>query len=256
MCGAKIVAPAGAKVWGTALLQVALSTAFMLAFGFPRIMIVIFGAVILLAAAFSNQMKTRRAGAPPGTPQKPVSHPVLFRILSLGVALFTFLFVAILLFGFVMFMNSWSRWQQYQGASYRRSDFQVVRVYYQRHKGGADVYASGTVEGNREWMNLLPYLHTVPHDQGELDERVPVGTSIPIYLFPDMKGRSRVQVFDEVPPAEANHRFAMIALKDGLCGLALTAGIIFLLVRLRRSCFDETAPALSVSTQEVGMGRS
>jgi len=42
-CGTKIVGPQGAKVWVGALVQIAISTAFMLALGFPRIMIAIFG---------------------------------------------------------------------------------------------------------------------------------------------------------------------------------------------------------------------
>jgi len=42
-CGTKIVGPQGANVWVGALVQIAISTAFMLAFGFPRIMIAIFG---------------------------------------------------------------------------------------------------------------------------------------------------------------------------------------------------------------------
>src|SRR5579864_4123955 len=191
MCGTKIAGSAGPKIWWGALIQFALTTVFMLVFGFPRIMIAIFGALILIGTALSSRLKTRPRAAT-RAPQKPFAHPVLFRILSLCIALFSFVFVAILLFGFVIFMNAWSRWHQYQGAAYHRSDFQVTRVYYQRHSRGAvDIFASGTVEGQREWMNLVPYLHRVPHDQNELDERVPVGTSIPIYLFPGLKGRSR-----------------------------------------------------------------
>ena len=135
----------------------------MLAFGFPRIMIAIFGGLILLAAAFSGRMKARTFTPPP----KPVSHPVRFRILSIGIGLGSIVLVSIVLFGFVIFMNSWSRWHRYEDASYHHRDFQVTRVYYQaRRKGGADVYASGT----------------------ELDSLVPVGTSISVYFFPSLKG--------------------------------------------------------------------
>ncbi len=247
MCGAKLAAPVGAKVWWIALFQFAVSTAFMLAFGFPRIMIAIVGGVILLGAALGGREKLRPV-ARVSTPQRVVSRPIRFRIMSLGVALCGFAFISILLFGFVIFMNSWTRWQLYQGASYHRSEFQVVRVYYQTHTSSrgrsADVFASGTVEGQREWMNLLPYLRSMPHDQAELDARVPVGTSIPIYFFPDLKGRSRVQVYSAVPPAEANHQQALAAVNYGLSGLALTAALIFVMVRLRRSCFDESAAAL------------
>jgi hypothetical protein len=230
---------AGKSVWVMALIQIAISTAFMLAFRFPPVMIVIFATVILIATAFSKQLKRRPAQAT--IPQQPVSNPVLFRILSIGIALCSLAFVGILLFGFVIFMNSWSRWQQYQGASHHETDFLVTRVYYQTHtRGGPDVFASGTVDGKKEWMNLVPYLHSFPHDQFDLDSRVPVGTSIPIYLFPTLKGRARVQVVGGVPPAEANHRTAMAAVNYGLVGLALAAGIIFVLVRLRRACLEKS----------------
>jgi hypothetical protein len=112
-CGTKIVGPQGAKVWVGALVQIAISTAFMLAFGFPRIMIAIFGGLILLAAAFSGRMKARTFTPPP----KPVSHPIRFRILSIGIGLGSIVLVSILLFGFVIFMNSWSRWHRYEDAS-------------------------------------------------------------------------------------------------------------------------------------------
>ena len=115
----------------------------------------------------------------------------------------------------------------------------MTRVYYQKQGKGTDVYASGTVEGRREWMNLAPYVQVMPHGQSELEESVPVGTSIPIYLFPDMKGRSRVRVYQEVPTAESYHRAAMSALRNGLGCLAICGGILFLLLRLRAMCFAE-----------------
>ena len=144
-----------------------------------------FRRLILLTAAFSGRMRAHTFTPPP----KPVSHPVRFRILSIGIGLGSIVLVSILLFGFVIFMNSWSRWHRYEDASYHHRDFQVTRVYYQaRRKGGADVYASGTVDGDREWMNLGPYLQHGPTSQAELDSLVPVGTSISVYFFPSLKG--------------------------------------------------------------------
>jgi hypothetical protein len=246
-CGTKIDALAGTSIWWGALIQFTISSVFMLVFGFPRIMIAIFGALIVIGTALSPWLKARSV-ARTAIPKRPVLRPVLFRILSLGILFCSFVFVAILLFGFVIFMNAWSRWQQYDGASYHRGDFQVTRVYYQTHsRGGPDIFASGTVDGQREWMNLQPYLHTVPQDELDLDSRVPVGTSIPVYVFPDLQGRSRVQVFNAVPPGEANHRTAMTALNYGLCGLALTAGAIFALARLRRACYQEPEAALATT---------
>jgi len=99
------------------------------------------------------------------------------------------------------------------------------------------MYASGMVDGQREWMGLYPYLHPRPRNEAELDERVPIGTSIPIYLFPELKGRSRVRVYADTPPAEAYHREAITAANYGLTGLAICGALLFILNRVRRLCF-------------------
>ena len=146
-------------------------------------------------------------------------------------------------------MNAWTRWHQYEGQQYHRSEFQVKRVYYQkRTKGGADISASGMVEGKPEWIGLLPYLHTVPHNEAELGSRVPPGTVIPIYLFPNLKGRARVQVYEPVPPAEASHRMAISTIKNTLLALAVMGMALFVLTRLRELCFAETEASL----QQIG----
>ena len=247
-CGARIGPSVGA-LWIVALIQIAAATTFMLVFRFPRILIVIFGAVILIATALSLRIKLKPAPGP-RPQQRPLSHPTLFRILSVAIALCSIVIFSILLFGFVMFANSWSSWEQYKGAAYHRADFLVTHVYFQRgSKGGVDAYASGTVEGGREWMSLPRSLYATTRNQSELEESVPVGTSIPIYLFPQMKGRARVRVYQEVPTAETYHREAINALKNSLSGLALSGGILFVLLRLRRSCFDESQPALPLVQQ-------
>jgi hypothetical protein len=247
-CGSNLVPLPSINRWIGALLQVVASTTFMLVFGFPRPMIAIFAGIILMGAAISSRLKPRAAGASPANPQRTIVRPTLFRVLSIGTALSTFAVIVIALFGFVMFMNSWDRWHRYEGQPYRRSEFQVVRAYYQTHtKGGPDIYASGTVDGQREWMDLQPSLHMRPHDQNELDARVPRGTSISVYLFPGLKGRSRVQMNNGVLPGEASQREAMAALKYGLSGLAVTAFLLLVLIRLRRECFVEAETALSLA---------
>jgi len=246
-CGSNLVPLPSINRWIGALLQLVVSTTFMLVFGFPRIMIAIFAGVILLGAAISSRLKPRTAGAIAANPRT-ILRPTLFRVLSVGIALSTFAVIVIALFAFVMFMNSWDRWHRYEGQAYQRSEFQVARAYYQTHsKGGPDIYASGTVDGQREWMNLQPYLHTLPHDQNELDARAPRGTSIPVYLFPGLKGRSRVQLNNGVLPGEASQREAMAAMKYGLGGLSVTAFLLLVLIRLRRECFGEAEPALSMA---------
>ena len=251
MCGmtasafpTSIAARSGRRFWIGALVQLSIATIFMLVFGFPKFMIAIFGVMIVVGTALSAWAKTKPFAAL-SSPQLPIAHPVLFKVLSLTLALCFPALVASFLFGFVAFINNWNDWHRYQGQPYHVTTFQVTRAYFQKvGKGGIDAYASGTVDGDREWMNLRPYLQTVPRSQGELEARVPSGTSIPIYLFPELKGRLRVRVYSETPPAEAYHRTAMNAANYGLGGAALSAIVIFVLVRLRRMCFAETAPSI------------
>lgn len=154
-------------------------------------------------------------------------------------------------------MNAQTRWHQYDGQRYERTDFVVTRVFYQKlSRGGRDVYASGTVNEHKEWMNLAPYLQednqTVPRTEGEVDERVPTGTSIPIYFFPDLKGRARVQVYNDTPPAQAYRRTAMEALKGGLLGVGICGGLMFILIRLRSLCFENSTVAAAPNDLPVG----
>lgn len=236
-------AGAGTRIWWGALIQFGICAVFMWIFKFPPFMIAVFGGFILLGAVISNLVKSR-ALAVVRTFQKPVSRPGLFRILGIAVTLCSLAFLCILLFGSLIFLNAWSRWHLYQGQSFHRSEFHVTRVYFQRlSRGGIDIYASGTVEGNQEWMNLSPYLQTKPHDQAELESRVPAGTLIPVYLYSDLQGRSRIQIFGDLPPAETYRRTAMSALNYGLFSLAVVAGIIFVLTRIRRGCFVEEEEA-------------
>jgi len=248
MCGARVATAPGAKIWIAALVQITFATIFMLAFGFPKIMIAIFLAVILIATALSARLKAKPTLIQPARPQKPLARPMLFRILSLISALCALAFVSFLLFGFVMFMDSWNRWHQYEGQHYERTDFVVKQAYYQpRRKGNADIYASGMVEGNHEWMSLHQYVESFPRNQAELDAEVPSGTAIDVYYFPGLKGRARVVVYDEVPPAEASRRTAMNTITYAPLGLAVTAGLIFLLSRLRRLCFAEEPIAMAAA---------
>ena len=98
-------------------------------------------------------------------------------------------------------------------------------------------------------MSLRPYLPTVPRSEAELDQRVPAGTSISIYLFPQMKGRSRVRVYGETPPADAYRRDAINALNYGLIGLSVCAILIFFLSRFRRMCFVDTDSPVQLTAQ-------
>jgi hypothetical protein len=229
----------GTRIWWGALIQFAICTAFMLIFKFPPTMIALFGGFIFVGAFISSLVKYRALVAK-HQPQAPVARPRLHRILTVAIAICSFVFLGILLFGTVIFLNAWSRWHLYEGQPFHRSEFIVTRVYYQRlSHGSVDTYASGTVEGNQEWMDLRPYLQIRPDNQAELESLVPPGTPIPIYLYSDLRGRSRVQIFGDQPPAENYRRTVVNALNYGLSCLAALAGIIFVLTRLRRGCFVE-----------------
>jgi hypothetical protein len=57
---------------------------------------------------------------------------------------------------------------------------------------------------------------------------------IPVYLFPNLKGQSRIQVIDILPPGEASRRTETRVLRRAPAILALLGALILLLVRLRR----------------------
>lgn len=238
MCGVPIAVGSGRNVWIVAVVQITISTIFMLLFGFPKIMIAIFGGVILFVTAFSVRIKGTRSTPRVVAPQQ-LSHPILWRVASVAIALCALSIFSILLFGFVMFMDSWDRWHQYEGQPYHRSEFRVDRVYYQKRSKSSSFYASGTVDEHREWMSLQPYLHRMPRSQAEAEMSVPQGTSIPIYFFPDMKGRARVQVYEDTPPAETAHQMAIKIFRDSLLLLAMSGSVLFLLTRIRGWCVGE-----------------
>jgi len=243
MCATRIAPPQTSKVWIMALFQFALGTTFMLLFRFPKFIIAVFGGMILIGTLLAARIKPAPVAARP-QPAAQLAHPALFRILSLAIAICGFVFICSLLFGFVAFMNSWNRWHQYEGQAFHQSEFQVQRVYFQKHSKSTDSYASGTVEGQKEWMSLEPYLHFTPRREEDLDALVAPGMSIPVYYFPGLKGRARVQVYGEVPPAEASHRAAVQAANYGLLGVALSGLLIFLLARARKACVVPNATAL------------
>jgi hypothetical protein len=166
-----------------------------------------------------------------------------FIIAILGLAL-----LCCLLFGFVSLVNAHSAFNLVRGQPYHSTTFQVIRPYYQRSAGmhGPDiaVYASGRVEGQKEWINLVPVLKRVPRDQAELDSWVAPGCVIPVYLFPGLRGQNRVQVIDVLPPGEASRRTEIWVLRRAPVAIAVLGTLIFLLVRLRRSWLDQRPGAV------------
>ena len=176
--------------------------------------------------------------SPRFSPRPLSSQPTSVILLNLTIAILGLAFLACLLFGFVTFINAHDAFKRVQGQPYHATTFQVTRPYYQKSAGmhGPDVavYASWMVEDQKEWMNLLPYLKRVPRGQAELNDSVPPGTVIPVYLFPNLKGRSRIQVIDVLPPGEASRRTETWVLQRAPVALAVLGALIFLLVRIRR----------------------
>lgn len=253
MCTQPLVPAVKRSAWLGALIQFGFVTTFIVVLRLPRFLIVFFGLFILLAALLSSVLKTKATTRATPLPPRPTPHSALFWIVSLAIPLFGLAFFCFLLFGFVTFANSWTSWHRYEGQPFHRAEFVVEQDYFQPYPRAADLYASGTVEGHREWMDLGPYLHArnlyhQPHGRDELQAWVPSGTSIPIYLFPTLKGRSRVRMYSGTPPAEAYHRTAMNAVQYGAWGMAGCALIIFLLMRIRAACFKQPDSALTISS--------
>lgn len=238
--------PMKGSPWVGAIVPIVFGSAFVLILGLPHFMIWGFVAIGLIGGLTGTFVKPQpRIQAP--APQRPVARPALLGLTTVGIAICSLALVCIFFLGLPMFLNSWTQWHQYEGQSYYRAEFQVTRAFYQRQRGGPSVYASGIVEGNREWMSLRPYLGTTPHSQAELDARVPSGTIIPIYLFPGMKGRLRVRALSEGLPAEPAHQMAIEVAKYGSLGFAVSAGLLFLLTRIRKTCFAEEPVGVGVA---------
>jgi len=183
-------------------------------------------------------------------PRPPMSMKVAR--LTLVIAALGVVFVACLLFGVAAFINAYNAVKLVEGQPYHATTFQVIRPYYQKSAGfhGPDIsiYASGKVEGQKEWISLRPYLQKPwPRDQDELNSLVPTGTVIPIYLFPGLKGRNRVQLIGDLPPGEASRRTEMSVLGYVSLALACLGGAIFVLVRMRRSCAQPSFAAMATN---------
>ena len=235
-CGKKLVPDLKSAKWIIATIQLALVAGFMLAFHFPRPMIAFFALMIVLSTLLSSRLRDAAATAKAKTPTPPSPQEARVRLVNAGIAAISVAFFMCLMFGFIMFMNSWEAWHRFEGQRFHATTFQVTRTYYQppRGRAGARAYASGIVDGSKEWMDLFPYLKAMPRSEADLEQRVPIGTTIAVYLFPDLKG-SRVQVIASLPPADANHKHAISVLNHELVILAILGGIVFVLVRVRRS---------------------
>jgi hypothetical protein len=250
-CGRKFLRSGSFSPWLVGLAPVVFVTGFMFAFHFPRPMILFSGLASFFITVFG--LRPRRSTSATGRqlPRPLSSQPMSVTLLDLTIAILGLAFLGCLLFGFVTFINAHNAFKRVQGEPYHATTLQVIRPYYQKSAGmhGPDVavYASGIVEGKKEWMNLLPYLKRAPRDQAELNDSVPPGTAVPVYLFPNLKGQSRIQVIDVLPPGEASRRTETWVLRRAPVALAVLGALILLLVRIRRSCASPPTRAMTAS---------
>jgi hypothetical protein len=163
-------------------------------------------------------------------------------LLNLSIVVSGTLFVFGCMFVFAAYTNNSSRERLYEGEPYHATTLRVISVQYSQRivsdgEQGAhsetDVYAIGIVEGRRESMDLLGYLHGIPRDQSQLMAWVPEGTVIPIHLFPTLKGQNRVQPIRDVPAAEWYHRRAKWA-SDSVFPIVGAFGILTALLAFAR----------------------
>ena len=149
------------------------------------------------------------------TPKPPIS--IGIRLLDVMIAICGTLLILASMYVLTFYTNSSSRAELYEGAPYHATTFRVTNVQY--FHGGAvgpdgatqshtNTSAIGIVEGQKESMDLWPYLNRTPTDQYQLMEWVPEGSVIPVYLFPTLKGQNRIQLIRAVPTAEVYQRQA------------------------------------------------
>lgn len=162
------------------------------------------------------------------------------RLLDLMLAVCGALFVLAVMFLLSRYMNSSSRAELYGRAPYHATTFRVTSVQYeQRIISGIDgatssqpiAFAIGIVEGQRESMDLLPYI--IPRDQQALMKMFPEGTVIPVYLFPTLRGQNRIQRIGAVPTAEKYQRQVTWTTNRALSAVGMI-GILTVLLSLAR----------------------
>lgn len=146
-------------------------------------------------------------------PKMPITAAIW--LLDVMIAISGTLLVLASMFVFACYMNWSSGAELYNGAPYHAAKFRVTRVEFIRRvtvgvdgatSSEAAVYADGVVDGQRESMNLWPYLHTLPQNQEQLKSWVPEGTVISVYLFPTLRGQNRIQLIGAIPTAEGYQR--------------------------------------------------
>jgi len=241
-CGKKVAPSVQVSPWLRALVPALLVTAITMTFHLPRGVVAILALAAFLAGGFSGRSGRSFPLQGDSEPQIPSRRPLAAQLLSLAIALCCVAFALALMFTFLVFMGSWTDWEHTQGQSYHATSFRVIQVYFEQPtKGPPQVFASGTVEGKKEWMDLLPYLKRVPRNQGELQALVPAATVIPVYLFPGLKGGGRVRIIDSADPAAADHQRAVGAFLFGPVAMAALALLVSVLARIRRYC-REPAP--------------
>jgi hypothetical protein len=174
--------------------------------------------------------------------ERNAARPNLLQVANLGVLLSGGLLLASFIGSFVMFMNARESVQRESEGTHHASSFRVLQSDWEeaapRGRGGGvnetRAFARGLVEGNEEWMDLIPYLTFIPKDQETVLRAVPAGTVIPVFYNQQLKGDYRVRLLGPVLPAEANRRSALMVAQYGSLALLATGLLLFGFLRLRK----------------------
>ena len=245
-CGEKFTRSGVFSPWPVGLALAVLLTGFMLAFHFSRPIILLSGLASFLFSVLGLRRRLSLSASGKSSPRPLASQPVSVTLLNITIAILGLAFLCCLLFGFVSAMNAHIAVERVEGQPYHATTFQVIRPYYQKSDGShsmvVSVYASGMVEDKKEWMDLSLHLKRSVRNQSELNDLVPPGTVIPVYLFPNLKGQSRIQLIDVLPPGEASRRTEMWVLRRAPVALVALGALILLSLRIRRSRILLPAP--------------
>lgn len=231
------------------LIRVIGAVGFMLVLHFPWQVITVIGALVAAYALLtrnSTEIPLDRAGI--AWQEQNAGHPNLLRIANFCVALSGAFFLVSFLASFVMFMNAREQWQRESAGNYHASSFRVLQSYWQKRSPGSlgaggretRAFARGMVEGNEEWMDLIPHLGFIPKDEETVLRLVPPGTVLPIYYDPGLKGDYRVRIYSAAVPGVASRNAEAVVAKYGAVALGATGLLLLVFLRLRKYSLART----------------
>ncbi len=172
-------------------------------------------------------------------------HPSLVPMANIGVLLTGALLLTGAMFSFVVFMSARERAARESVGRYRETMFCVGRAYWRRERpgygglrgsGSEIIRAQGTVEGRREFIDLMPLFTRGGQSQAAIDRLFPPGASIHVYYNPQATGDDRVRFWSWTPPSASAAREARSSATFGAAWTLICAASLLLSIRFRRWC--------------------